>query len=375
MARALPALADETGEESFDPGVILGALPEPVFVVDGEGTFRFLNSAAENFFAGGRAALTGRRLTELVLPDSPLIALIDQVRFAGSSISEYGVTVESPRIGSHFVTIEAAPVAEAPGCIVVSLQERSIARKIDQQLTHRGAARSVSAMAAMLAHEVKNPLSGIRGAAQLLERDTDPDGTALTRLICDETDRIVALVDRMYMFADQRPIERKPVNIHRVLEHVRRLASTGFGRDCHFIESYDPSLPAVYGNRDLLIQIFLNLVKNATEAAPRADGSITLATRYQQGVRLAVPGSHTRLHLPLMVTVEDNGPGIPEVVRSHLFDPFVTTKSGGKGLGLALVAKLVGDHGGVIEIDSEPGRTTFRVMLPMAPATDAEEEA
>lgn len=375
MARALPALADETGEESFDPGVILGALPEPVFVVDGEGTFRFLNSAAENFFAGGRAALTGRRLTELVLPDSPLIALIDQVRFAGSSISEYGVTVESPRIGSHFVTIEAAPVAEAPGCIVVSLQERSIARKIDQQLTHRGAARSVSAMAAMLAHEVKNPLSGIRGAAQLLERDTDPDGTALTRLICDETDRIVALVDRMEMFADQRPIERKPVNIHRVLEHVRRLASTGFGRDCHFIESYDPSLPAVYGNRDLLIQIFLNLVKNATEAAPRADGSITLATRYQQGVRLAVPGSHTRLHLPLMVTVEDNGPGIPEAVRSHLFDPFVTTKSGGKGLGLALVAKLVGDHGGVIEFDSEPGRTTFRVMLPMAPASDAEEEA
>lgn len=375
MARALPALADETGEESFDPGVILGALPEPVFVVDGEGTFRFLNSAAENFFAGGRAALTGRRLTELVLPDSPLVALIDQVRFAGSSISEYGVTVESPRIGSHFVTIEAAPVAEAPGCIVVSLQERSIARKIDQQLTHRGAARSVSAMAAMLAHEVKNPLSGIRGAAQLLERDTDPDGTALTRLICDETDRIVALVDRMEMFADQRPIERKPVNIHRVLEHVRRLASTGFGRDCHFIESYDPSLPAVYGNRDLLIQIFLNLVKNATEAAPRADGSITLATRYQQGVRLAVPGSHTRLHLPLMVTVEDNGPGIPEAVRSHLFDPFVTTKSGGKGLGLALVAKLVGDHGGVIEFDSEPGRTTFRVMLPMAPATDAEEEA
>ncbi len=375
MARALPALADETGEESFDPGVILGALPEPVFVVDGEGTFRFLNSAAENFFAGGRAALTGRRLTELVLPDSPLVALIDQVRFAGSSISEYGVTVESPRIGSHFVTIEAAPVAEAPGCIVVSLQERSIARKIDQQLTHRGAARSVSAMAAMLAHEVKNPLSGIRGAAQLLERDTDPDGTALTRLICDETDRIVALVDRMEMFADQRPIERKPVNIHRVLEHVRRLASTGFGRDCHFIESYDPSLPAVYGNRDLLIQIFLNLVKNATEAAPRADGSITLATRYQQGVRLAVPGSHTRLHLPLMVTVEDNGPGIPEAVRSHLFDPFVTTKSGGKGLGLALVAKLVGDHGGVIEFDSEPGRTTFRVMLPMAPASDAEEEA
>jgi two-component system nitrogen regulation sensor histidine kinase GlnL len=376
MARPLPAPAQGImGEGSVDPGIILGALPEPVFVVDADGTFRFLNSAAENFFAGGQAALNGRRLTELVQPDSPLIALIDQVRFAGSSISEYGVTVESPRIGSHFVTIEVAPMAEAPGCIVVSLQERSIARKIDQQLTHRGAARSVTAMAAMLAHEVKNPLSGIRGAAQLLERDADPNGMLLTRLICDETDRIVALVDRMEMFADQRPIERKPVNIHRVLEHVRRLASTGFGRDCRFVESYDPSLPAVYGNRDLLVQVFLNLVKNATEAAPKGDGAITLATRYQQGVRLAVPGSHTRLHLPLMVTVEDNGTGIPEDVRPHLFDPFVTTKSDGKGLGLALVAKLVGDHGGVIEFDSEPGRTAFRVMLPMAPATEAEEDA
>jgi two-component system nitrogen regulation sensor histidine kinase GlnL len=357
-----------------DPSVILGALPEPVFVVDADGIFCFLNSAAEHFFAGGQATLVGRRLTDLLQPDSPLVALIDQARFLGSSISEYGVTVEAPRIGSHFVTIEVAPMSEAPGHVVVSLQERSIARKIDQQLTHRGAARSVTAMAAMLAHEVKNPLSGIRGAAQLLERDTDPNGMLLTKLICDETDRIVALVDRMEMFADQRPIERRPVNIHRVLEHVRRLASSGVARDCRFVESYDPSLPPVYGHRDLLVQVFLNLVKNAAEAAPRSDGVITLATRYQQGVRLAVPGSHTRQHLPLMVTVEDNGPGIPEDVRPHLFDPFVTTKSGGKGLGLALVAKLVNDHGGVIEFDSEPGRTVFRVMLPMAPATATEEE-
>src|SRR3546814_15888407 len=124
-------------------------------------------------------------------------------------------------------------------------------------------------MAAMLAHEVKNPLSGIRGAAQLLERDTDPNSTLLTRLICDETDRIVALVDRMEMFADQRPIERKPVNIHRVLEHVSRLASTGFGRDCRFIETLDPACSAVDGNRDMILQIFLNLVKNATDAVPK----------------------------------------------------------------------------------------------------------
>lgn len=372
---AQPVAAPSRQMPAVDPSVILAALPEPVFVVDEEDCFRFLNSAAEHFFAGGQPALLGRRLTEIVQPDSALVALIGLARQADSTISEYGVTVESPRIGSHFVTVEVAPIAEQPGWIVISLQERSIARKIDQQLVHRGAARSVTAMAAMLAHEVKNPLSGIRGAAQLLERDADPDDAVLTRLICDETDRIVALVDRMEMFADQRPIERKPVNIHRVLEHVRRLASSGFGRDCRFVENYDPSLPPVDGNRDLLVQVFLNLVKNATEAVPPGEGVITLATRYQQGVRLAVSGSSARLHLPLTVTVEDNGPGIPEDLRAHLFDPFVTTKSGGKGLGLALVAKIIGDHGGVIEFDSEPGRTVFRVMLPMAPASAGEEEA
>ncbi len=372
LVSAAPLRAPQAG---VDPAAVLAALPEPVFMVDGGNVFRFLNSAAEHFFAAGQATLIGRPLTDLVQPDSPLVALIEQGRNTDSSISEYGVTVEAPRIGSHFVTIEVAPMSEAPGCVVVSLQERSIARKIDQQLTHRGAARSITAMAGMLAHEVKNPLSGIRGAAQLLERDLDPNGILLTRLICDETDRIVALVDRMEMFGDQRPIERKPVNIHRVLEHVRRLALSGFGRGCRFVESYDPSLPSVHGNRDLLVQVFLNLVKNAVEAVPAGEGVITLATRYQQGVRLAVPGSDRRLHLPLTVSVEDNGPGIPEGVRPHLFDPFVTTKTGGKGLGLALVAKIIGDHGGVIEFDSEPGRTVFRMMLPTATAFDGEEDA
>ena len=154
--------------------------------------------------------------------------------------------------------------------LVLTLQERSIADKIDRQLTHRNAARSVTAMAAMLAHEVKNPLSGIRGAAQLLEENAGAADRELTRLICDETDRICALVDRMDVFSDRRPIEREPVNIHEVLERVRSAAQSGFARHVRFIEEYDPSLPPVHGNRDLLIQTFLNLVKNAAEAAPDA---------------------------------------------------------------------------------------------------------
>ena len=240
-----------------------------------------------------------------------------------------------------------------------------MADKLDRQLTHRNAARSITAMAAMLAHEVKNPLSGIRGAAQLLEQDADEAGRELTRLICDETDRIVALVDRMEAFSDHRPIEREAANIHEILERVRKLAQSGFARHVRFVEEYDPSLPLVHGNRDLLVQVFLNIVKNAAEAVPGADGEIILTTGYRHGLRLAGPGGAGRRHLPLMVAISDNGPGIPEDMRPYLFDPFVTTKRNGTGLGLALVAKVIGDHGGVIEFDSQPRRTVFRVFLPV----------
>ena len=249
--------------------------------------------------------------------------------------------------------------------LVLTLHERSMVDKVDRQLTHRNAARSITAMAAMLAHEVKNPLSGIRGAAQLLEQDADEPGRELTRLICDETDRIVALVDRMEAFSDHRPIEREAVNIHEVLERVRKLAQSGFARHARFVEEYDPSLPPVHGNRDLLVQVFLNIVKNAAEAVPGADGEIILTTAYRHGLRLAGPGGEGRRHLPLMVAVADNGAGIPEDMRPYLFDPFVTTKRNGTGLGLALVAKVIGDHGGVIEFDSQPRRTVFRVFLPV----------
>jgi two-component system nitrogen regulation sensor histidine kinase GlnL len=336
-------------------------------VVDGESCFSFVNLAAEQFFGASATNLVGRPLSEILPEDSPVFGLIDQVRQGGHSVSEYGVNLSGPKIGAHFVSIDASALNDHPGSVVLSIHERSMARKIDHQLVHRNAARSVTAMAAMLAHEVKNPLSGIRGAAQLLEQNANPDDHQLTQLICEEADRIVALVDRMEMFSDKQPLAREPVNIHVVLERVRRLAENGFARHVQFIESYDPSLPAVYGNRDLLIQAILNLVKNAAEAVPKEGGEITLSTRYQQGVRLAIPGSNSRVDLPLSVMIQDNGPGIPEDIQPHLFDPFVSTKAGGSGLGLALVAKIIDDHGGVIEFDSQPRRTLFRVMLPMAP--------
>jgi two-component system, NtrC family, nitrogen regulation sensor histidine kinase GlnL len=256
-------------------------------------------------------------------------------------------------------------VPELPGSVVIMLQERSMAEKIDRQMTHRSAARSVTGLAAMLAHEIKNPLSGIRGAAQLLESTVSDEDRTLTQLIRDETDRIVSLVDRMEVFSDERPIERFPVNIHVVLDHVKTLAKSGFARNIRFEEHYDPSLPPVHANRDQLIQVFLNLVKNAAEAiGHREDGEIVLSTAFRPGMRVSVPGTQVRVSLPLEFCVEDNGGGVPDDILPILFDPFITTKPNGSGLGLALVAKIVGDHGGIIECDSTGRGTVFRVLMP-----------
>jgi two-component system nitrogen regulation sensor histidine kinase GlnL len=349
-----------------DPAALLSALPSAVLALDRQSNLRFVNPAAEQFFGAGAGALVGKKLTDFVLPHSPIFTLIDAVWRSGGSIVEYDALVEGPRFSARSVTIQGAPAGEGADLLVLTLHERSMADKMDRQLTHRSAARSVTAMAAMLAHEVKNPLSGIRGAAQLLEQDIDDAGRELTQLICDETDRIVALVNRMEAFSDHAPVARDEVNIHEVLDRVRKIAMSGFARHVTIREEYDPSLPPVQGDRDLLLQVFLNLVKNAAEAVADVGGEIALTTAYRHGLRLAVPGGDGRRHLPLMVSVADNGAGIPEDLKAHLFDPFVTTKRNGTGLGLALVAKVIGDHGGVIEFDSQPRRTVFRVFLPIS---------
>lgn len=352
-----------------DQETLLAALPHPILVIGDENRVTYANAAAEAFLSTSLAMLKRDPFESVVAFGCPLIALIEQVRRSGQTVNEYAIEMVTQKFTSpKLIDVHAGPLPEHPGNVILMLQQRTMAQMIERQLTHRAAARTVSGMAAVLAHEIKNPLSGIRGAAQLLEPGLSDEDRALSQLICSETERIRKLVDRMEVFGDERPLATEPVNIHDVLDHVRRLSETGFARGIRFVEDYDPSLPALPANRDKLVQAFLNLVKNAAEAIgenANDQGRIVITTAFKPGVRLAIPGSDARISLPLMISIEDNGQGVPEHLKPHLFDPFVTTKRNGTGLGLALVAKIIGDHGGVIECDSEPKRTVFRVLLPL----------
>lgn len=349
-----------------DSLALLEALPIAIFSLNRDNNVVSLNGAAEALLGISRAQLVNKPLSDHIAADSPLFQLIEAARAGASAVGESDMALSGPRLSIEHAAVDVAMVNAATGEVAVVLQDRDLEWRLAQQNVSRDAVRSAKAIAAMLAHEVKNPLSGIRGAAQLLESKVSPSERQLTQLICEETDRIVGLVNGLEVFTDSRPASMSAVNIHEVLGHVRRLAEAGFARDVAFREEYDPSLPSVLGNRDQLIQVFLNLVKNAAEALPLAGGVIQIGTRYRPGLSVSEPGAGSRRRLGLVVTIQDNGAGVPEALKAQLFEPFVSGKAGGKGLGLALVAKVVNDHGGLIDCDSQPGRTTFSVILPIA---------
>ena len=368
MAKEKLYIAEESSKNTTDK--ILNSLSEAILSVDSQQKIIFANAAAEQLLGSSYVILSRKKLTDIVPQDSPIVSLVEQSISKNAVVSEYDINIGNPIIGNTKIDVHVSPLIETDDIeengAVIQFQQRTIAQKINQQKHHRNAARSVSGMAAMLAHEIKNPLSGIKGSAQILSQDISKDDVALTDLIIDEVDRICKLVDRMEVFTDLRQIEREEINIHSVLEHVKKLAENGFGKHVKFVELYDPSLPNTLGDHGSLIQVFLNLLKNAAEAVTENDGQITITTAYRLGMRVASANGEEFLNLPLEITIIDNGGGIDDTIKEDIFDPFVTTKSGGSGLGLALVAKIISDHGGVIECESDEGKTIFRVLLPSA---------
>jgi two-component system nitrogen regulation sensor histidine kinase GlnL len=345
--------------------------PAPALMFSAIGDLIAANEAAEALFGHGLSLLARKRLVQGT-PDTPLAALIARARDADQAVRERRLEISLP--GHPVIEVEAAATPLQHGAVLLSL----IAKSQGAALDRTSDLRSVAGMGRTLAHEIKNPLAGIRGAAQLLKAGAPPDDMALAQLIVDETDRIKRLVDRVEAFSEEKPIEPKPVNIHVVLDRVRALIASGVGEGLVLREAFDPSLPPVWGDEDQLIQIFLNLAKNAAEAAhSRGDdrGEVSISTAYRHGARMRVPSGKDPRGAPLEVKIQDNGPGVPADLRDHLFDPFVTTKPQGSGLGLTLVAKLVADHDGMIDFESEPGRTVFRVRLPVEPPQTPRPEA
>ena len=342
---------------------IWAALPFPAFVIRPDGKISEANVAAEIFTQSSVRMMQLKLLEEFTGAGSALLDVVRQAQSGMNSVILHDVEIGWRKTSRGIANVQATRLQNDGNEILLILHPRGIADKMDRSLSHRSAARSVTGMAAMLAHEIRNPLAGISGAAQLLAMNLPEADTELTDLILDETKRIGNLVNRVEMFGDARPIEHKGVNIHDVLDRSKRAALAGFASHMKFVETYDPSIPLVAGDADLLMQVFQNLLKNASESVPNG-GVISLHTSFRPGVKLSLPGKR-RESLPIVVSVSDNGMGIPPNLLNDIFDPFVSSKANGSGLGLSLVSKIIADHGGVVECKSSENGASFQILLPV----------
>lgn len=350
---------------------MLEAMPLPALAVTAAGGVAFANGAAQDLLMRSLASLQRAGLARALNADSPLLDLVRRAWSEQSVLNARDVDLAGPGFGPVRADVLAAP-SEEGGFVCLVLRAKGQGRDLAERVHDGAGARSMAAMGQTLAHEVKNPLAGIRGAAQLLLLDAPPGQDELVRLIIDETDRVRRLIDRMESFGADGPVAFQPVNVHTLLERVAALAENGFAEAMGVKRQFDPSLPDVLGDPDQLMQVFLNLAKNAAEAATaRADdGEIVLASAWRHGLKVRTPGGELR-DLPVEIAFQDNGRGVASDLRDCLFEPFVTSKAGGTGLGLPLVQKIVAAHGGTVDFESQPGRTVFRVRLPPARTTSS----
>ncbi|MGD9918379.1 MAG: nitrogen regulation protein NR(II) [Paenirhodobacter sp.] len=347
------------------PGIIWSSLPVPALLIDGTDRVIEVNPAAELFLNLSAKALKGHVLGERLAISAPLEEIFSRVRKNRSGLFVNDIEVTTGEKAPVQCNLQAAPLGEDPDTVLLLISPRELADRLGRASMVKSAARSAIGMAEMLAHEIKNPLAGIAGAAQLLSMNLKGDDLELTDLIVDETRRIVKLLEQVEQFGNVRPPEKKAVNLHDVLDRARKSAAVGFGLHMTILEDYDPSLPPTLGDADQLTQVFLNLLKNAAEAS-KGEGTIRIRTFYDYALRLRRPDGGGKA-LPLQVEIIDDGPGIPPDIAAVIFEPFVSGRENGTGLGLALVSKIISDHDGWISVDSVPGRTVFRISLPIAP--------
>jgi two-component system nitrogen regulation sensor histidine kinase GlnL len=350
---AFPLLADD----------LLQAHPVPTFLISANNHIAFVNQAAEQLANVGRSALVGRPLFSVLhLEDGQRQRL---------------ETLDRRAYLAHAVSMD---IGQSRG-IVADLHMVSIGEAGHQLLTlnpvigtgellaigNRGSGRSAAAAASILAHEIKNPLAGIRGAAQLIARQPEVDVDRFTNLICTEVDRIAALIDRMQMFSRGQPLPCEPVNIYPAVQQVIDSVRAAHGEQIDLIEQFDPSIPQAFANHDAIVQILMNLVGNAVEAlAQRPFATIRIITSYRHGLLIEQGDARARVAVPIEICVSDNGPGINPELGEAVFEPFVTTKRDGQGLGLALVARLARDMGGAVQYRRAENWSQFRVHLPAA---------
>ncbi len=355
------------------PGVIWASLPIPALLVDENGKILETNPAAELFLNASSRSLKGQPVFDRIHIDADMDEALNRARANQSALFINDVDVTSGERPPMQCTVQIAPMADNPEVAMLLISPREIADRLGRAGAAKTAAKSAIGMAEMLAHEIKNPLAGISGAAQLLSMGLSPADQELTDLIVEETRRIVKLLEQVEQFGNLRPPERRPVNIHDALDRARKSAMVGFAANMHITEEYDPSLPPTFADPDQLMQVFLNLIKNAAEAAGGKPGTIRLRTFYDLSLRLRRKDG-TGNALPLQVEIIDDGPGLPPGIADEIFEPFVSGKENGTGLGLALVSKIITDHDGWIAVDSVPGRTVFRVSLPVVPRETLKKE-
>jgi two-component system nitrogen regulation sensor histidine kinase GlnL len=342
------------------------SLPVPALLLNRDDTIAESNPSAEAFLNLSAKSLKDATVWDKVMIDAPLESAYARASENRTSLFVNDVDVGSGERPPMQCNIQFAPLRdETDDKMLMIFEPREMATRLNKSAQSIRAAKSAIGMAEMLAHEIKNPLAGITGAAQLLSMTLSNGDRELTDMIVDESRRIVALLDQVEQFGNLQPPNRAPVNIHDVLDRARQSASVGFGAHMMFIEDYDPSLPPTYADADQLLQVLLNLLKNASEAGG-ASGSIRLHTFYEPALRLQrADGSAAQL--PLQIEIIDDGPGLPPAIAADVFEPFISGRENGTGLGLALVSKLIADVDGWISVDSVPGRTVFRVSLPTVP--------